>query len=47
MKKNYIKEILKLFPKISSGRRKFEDYEKRINKNIKLTDSYINKKKKN
>jgi hypothetical protein len=47
MKKNYIKEILKLFPNISSGRKNFKNYEERINKNIKLTDSFINKKKKN
>ena len=47
MKKNYIREILKLFPNISSGRKNFKNYEKRINKNIKLTDSFINKKKKN
>ena len=41
--KNYIKELLKAFPKIASGRKKFYDHEKRIKENIRLTKKYMKK----
>ena len=46
MKKNYIRKILKLFPDIASGRKKFDFYDKRITNNIKLTAKYLKKVKK-
>ena len=45
--KNYIKKLNELFPKIASGRKNFDFYEKRINKNIRLTAKYTKKKQKN
>ena len=45
MTKNYIKNILKIFPNIASGRKNFENFEKRIKKNLILTNKYHNKKK--
>ena len=44
MAENYIKKILKTFPDIASGRKKFKYYEKRITKNLKLTNKYIKEK---
>ena len=44
MKKNYIKALIKKFPDISSGRKNFDFFERRIEKNIKLTNIYIKKK---
>jgi len=44
MKKNYIAVLIKKFPDISSGRKNFDYFEKRIQKNIKLTKIYKNKK---
>ena len=44
MKKNYIKALIKKFTDISSGRKNFDFFERRIEKNIKLTKIYINKK---
>ena len=41
MKKNYIREIIKKFPNIASGRKNFVYFESRIQKNIKLTNKYI------
>ena len=44
MKKNYIADLIKIFPGISSGRKNFDYFEKRIKKNLKLTKTYIKKK---
>tara|TARA_B100000029_G_C17587128_1_gene961461 strand:- start:1281 stop:1427 length:147 start_codon:yes stop_codon:yes gene_type:complete len=44
--KNYIKILLKMFPRIASGRKNFGYFEKRINKNIELTNKYLRKNKK-
>tara|TARA_B100001123_G_C15204881_1_gene984834 strand:+ start:1228 stop:1377 length:150 start_codon:yes stop_codon:yes gene_type:complete len=41
----YLKELLKLNPKLSSGRRNYQDLEKRVEKNIKLTKKYFKNKK--
>tara|TARA_Y100000768_G_C23870195_1_gene630070 strand:- start:350 stop:499 length:150 start_codon:yes stop_codon:yes gene_type:complete len=43
MRKSYIKELLKIFPDIASGRKNFEYFEKRIKENIKITNKYIRK----
>jgi len=43
MKKNYIKELIKLFPNIASGRKNYNFHEKRIKKNVNLTNKYIKK----
>ena len=45
MKLNYIKIILKKFPNIESGRKKFKYFEKRIRKNLILTKKYLKNKK--
>ena len=45
MKSNYIKILLKKFPKIASGRKNFKYFEKRIKKNLILTQKYHAKKK--
>ena len=44
MKLNYIRDILKKFPNIASGRKNFKYFEKRIKKNLILTNKYHNKK---
>jgi hypothetical protein len=44
MKKNYVAALIKIFPDISSGRKNFDFFERRIKKNIKLTNVYIKKK---
>ena len=44
MKSNYVKIILKKFRGISSGRKNFKYFEKRIKKNIILTKKYIKKR---
>jgi len=46
MQLNYIRIILKKFPNIASGRKNFKYFEKRINKNLKLTKKYLKNKKK-
>ena len=43
--KNYIKDILTQYPKIASGRKNYDFYDKRIMKNIKLVKKFIDKKK--
>ena len=43
MIKDYVKTVIKMFPNIASGRKKFEWHEKRIKKNIELTRKYIKK----
>jgi len=43
MKNNYIKKLLKLFPNVASGRKNFENYDKRVKKNIELTKKYLKK----
>ena len=45
MKKIYISKLIKLYPKIASGRKNFDDHEKRIQKNIKLLKNYNKLKK--
>ena len=45
MAQNYIKKILKIFPDIASGRKKFEYFDKRIKKNLILTNKYHSKKR--
>ena len=47
MKKNYIKELIKKFPDIASGRKNFGYFELRIQKNIALVNKYIEINKKN
>tara|TARA_X000000368_G_scaffold107235_1_gene83292 strand:- start:1281 stop:1436 length:156 start_codon:yes stop_codon:yes gene_type:complete len=42
---NYIKKILKIYPKIASGRKNFKYFEIRIKKNLKLTNKYFKKNK--
>ena len=42
--KKYIYILLKMFPDIASGRKKFEYFEKRIKKNLDLTNKYRKKK---
>jgi hypothetical protein len=44
MAQNYIKKILKNFPDIASGRKNFKYFEKRIKKNLILTQKYHTKK---
>ena len=44
MKRKYIAAIIKIFPDISSGRKNFDFFEKRIKKNIKLSKIYKHKK---
>jgi len=45
MKNNYIKKLLKLFPNVASGRKNFQNYDKRVKKNIELTKKYLKKNK--
>tara|TARA_B100001093_G_C25977789_1_gene655995 strand:- start:213 stop:365 length:153 start_codon:yes stop_codon:yes gene_type:complete len=44
MKKKYIADLIKIYPGISSGRKNFDFFERRIKKNIKLTKIYIIRK---
>tara|TARA_A100000164_G_C21695693_1_gene671117 strand:+ start:53 stop:199 length:147 start_codon:yes stop_codon:yes gene_type:complete len=44
MKKNYIAALIKIFPNITSGRKNFNFFERRIKKNIKLSKIYKHKK---
>ncbi len=39
----YLKELLHKYPKIASGRKNFDEYEKRIQKTIKLMKEYYSK----
>ena len=43
--KEYIREILKLFPKISSGRKNYSGHQKRIDEIFKQINIYIKNKK--
>jgi len=45
MKNNYIKVLLKKFPGIASGRKNFKLFEKRIQKNLLLSQKYFKNKK--
>ena len=45
MTKKYIRDLLKMFPDIASGRKNFKYFEKRIKKNIILSKKYIKKRK--
>ena len=40
----YLKKIIKLNPKICSGRKNYSKFENRITKNILLTDLFVKKK---
>ena len=46
MKLNYIRDILKKFPNIASGRKNFKFFEKRVKKNLLLTKKYLKNKNK-
>tara|TARA_B100001175_G_scaffold267440_1_gene238453 strand:- start:498 stop:641 length:144 start_codon:yes stop_codon:yes gene_type:complete len=46
MKINYIRLILKKFPNIASGRKNFKNFDKRIKKNLILTEKYFKNKNK-
>ena len=46
MKKNYVQALLKKHPNITSGRKNFRDFERRIKKNLILTSKYFEKLKK-
>jgi len=39
----YLKELLHKYPKIASGRKNFDEYEKRILQTIKLIKKYHSK----
>ena len=43
---NYIREILKIFPEIANGRKNFKYFEKRVKKNLILTNEYLKKRSK-
>jgi hypothetical protein len=43
MEKDYIKILLKMFPNIASGRKNFKFFERRIKKNLILTNKYLKK----
>ena len=45
MKLNYIRDILKKFPNIASGRKNFKFFENRIEKNLMLTKKYLKNNK--
>ncbi len=47
MKVNYISILLKKFPNIASGRKNFKYFEKRIKKNLIISDKYRKNIKKN
>jgi len=47
MKSNYIKILLKKFPGIASGRKNFKYFEKRIQKNLLLSQKYFKNKSRN
>jgi len=44
MKSNYIKILLKKYPGIASGRKNFKYFEKRIKKNLLLSQKYLKNK---
>ena len=44
--RDYINEILKLFPKVSSGRKNYSDHQKRIDEIFKLINKYDKSKNK-
>tara|TARA_Y100001970_G_C14164271_1_gene820350 strand:- start:469 stop:618 length:150 start_codon:yes stop_codon:yes gene_type:complete len=44
IQKNYIYELIKKYPKITSGRKNILGYEKRISKTLKLIKDYLKKK---
>ena len=44
--REYINEILKLFPNVSSGRKNYSDHQKRIDKIFKLINKYKENKSK-
>jgi len=43
--KKYISKLIRLYPKIASGRKNFDYHEKRIQKNIKLSENFKKKQK--
>jgi hypothetical protein len=44
MRLNYIRDILKKFPNIASGRKNFKFFERRVKKNLLLTKQYLKKR---
>ena len=44
MKFNYIRDVLKKFPNIASGRKNFKFFEKRVKKNLLLSKKYLKNK---
>ncbi len=46
MRLNYIRLILKKFSNIASGRKNFKNFEKRVKKNLILTEKYFKNKNK-
>ena len=44
--REYIDKILKLFPKVSSGRKNYSDHQKRIDEIFKLINRYNKSKSK-
>ena len=43
---SYLKELIKLYPSITSGRKNYFETNKKIKKNIKLIKKYLSKKNK-
>ena len=43
MTKKYIRDLLKMFPDIASGRKNFNYFEKRIKQNLEITNKYRKK----
>tara|TARA_Y100001970_G_scaffold9137_1_gene10622 strand:- start:6209 stop:6370 length:162 start_codon:yes stop_codon:yes gene_type:complete len=46
-KENYLIELAKLYPSLTSGRKNIKTYIKKLNINIKITKKYFNNKFKN
>tara|TARA_B100000123_G_C25453950_1_gene307235 strand:- start:12 stop:164 length:153 start_codon:yes stop_codon:yes gene_type:complete len=41
---NYVKDLVKKFPQISSGRKQFNFHHERVIKTIKIIKKFVNKK---
>ena len=42
-KSNYVRDIIKKYPKVASGRKNFEKYNDRIRKTLKIIKKYYSK----